>query len=122
MVYAIAFFFTKLSSLLRSKRILVAVRNSIADITIWSLMWSHALFYLAVVLTCVFQCVPRSKIWDESTLGICIDLYAAYITYGAINVLSDFLVLLWPVHFIRQLKIPTRKKFALCLVFGAGFL
>lgn len=121
-VYAIAFFFTKLSILLQFQRIFVTVRRSIADITIKCLIWFHALLYLALLLVCVFQCVPRSKIWNKKTPGTCINVDAAYIMYGVVNVFSDFLILLWPVPFIRRLQVPLRKKIALCLVFSAGFL
>ena len=90
MVTAIAFFFTKLAILLQFQRLFISERKNTADMTIKGLILFHSLFHLTVVLVTVFQCVPRSKIWDKSVPGKCIDIYTAFIVIGTVNVVSKF--------------------------------
>ena len=86
------------------------------------LIWLNASFYLANVLSFVFQCNPVPKAWDASIKGSCINTNINLIVTGATNVLSDILILLLPLWTIWHLKLPFQKKLSVSAAFTAGIL
>ena len=81
------------------------------------------IFYLAVMLFRIFACMPREKIWNPEVPGTCIvNSDAQIVSTAALNVLSDFVLLILPLARIWQLQIPTHKKWAISTVFATGLL
>ena len=54
--------------------------------------------------------------------GGCINLKAAFIAASAINVVSDFSILLLPLYHVSRLKIATRRKIGVMAIFAVGIL
>ncbi|KAG9231696.1 hypothetical protein BJ875DRAFT_486766 [Amylocarpus encephaloides] len=124
-VYCPAIFLVKLSILLQYMRIFVPSRQSNMGmfVGICVVFWGHFLFYVVDIFFQIFSCTPREKAWNKLiTTGHCYDLPGIYVASGAVNVASDFIILLLPVFSIWKLKISTRQKMEVCGAFATGFL
>ncbi|KAJ2998003.1 hypothetical protein NUW58_g456 [Xylaria curta] len=84
------------------------------------LIWTNLLFYTASALLFILACIPRAKISDPSLPGNCIDVHARIIGTSAINVASDFAILVTPIAAIWRLQMPAKKKIGVTAVFGVG--
>lgn len=123
MLYSPAIFVAKLSILLQFRRLFDIARTGKTHIAIHVLIWANFWFYFPYLGATVFQCVPRHKIWDPFVRnGGCINLQAAFIAASAINVVSDFSILLLPLYRIYQLKMDIRKKIGVMSIFAVGLL
>ncbi|PSR94401.1 hypothetical protein BD289DRAFT_451330 [Coniella lustricola] len=68
-----------------------------------------------------FQCNPMSAYW---TLSVepqnCFDQPKHLLAAGCINTLTDFLILILPVPYVRSLKLPRRQKITVASLFAGG--
>lgn len=110
----------KLTILLQLMRIFAPIKRGLVYWLIQALIWLNAGFYLANVLSVIFQCTPVRKAWNPSMPGVCVDTNLNLVVTGAINVLSDALILLLPLWTIWHLKMPTQRKLGVSVVFAAG--
>ena len=123
MLYSPAIFLAKLSILLMYRRLFDTAGTGKTHYVIHILIWANFAFYFPYLGATVFQCVPRDRIWDPFiTKGGCINLLAAFIAASAINVVSDFSILLLPLYRISKLKIPTKRKIGVLAIFAVGLL
>ena len=88
-------------------------------------MLFNIVFYLASALGAFFECgVPLESVWDWelSKTARCINLVGLIVAVGAINVLTDLLILAIPLWAIWRLNFATRSKVLASLAFACGFL
>ncbi|KAH8667557.1 hypothetical protein BGZ60DRAFT_377124 [Tricladium varicosporioides] len=115
----------KLSILLQYLRIFVPSRQSNKSmfIALSITFTAHLLFYTVDTFFQIFSCNPREKAWDRTIIhGRCFDLPATFVASGAVNVVSDFVLLVLPIYSVWCLKISTRQKVAISGVFATGLL
>ncbi|KAI1811706.1 hypothetical protein GGS20DRAFT_85960 [Poronia punctata] len=86
------------------------------------LIWANFFFYGAIFLSFVLACIPREKISNPTLPGMCIDTKASIIATSAINVVSDFTILVTPIAAIWKLQMPLKKKLAAAAVFAVGIV
>lgn len=86
------------------------------------LIWLNVIFYAGWTLSFILACIPRSKIWDPTVSGRCINVDAALITSSAINILSDIAILVLPLVTIRNLQASQKTKTKVGAIFAVGFL
>lgn len=122
MLYSPAIFLAKLSILLMYRRLFDTAGTGKTHFLIHILIWANFAFYFPYLGATVFQCVPRARIWDPTIKGGCVNLLAAFIAASAINVVSDFSILLLPLYRISKLKIPPRRKLGVLAIFAVGLL
>lgn len=121
-IYGPTIFFAKLSILLLYLRIFVTGKGSKTYYAIHFIIWSNFLFYLSNLPTEIWTCIPRERIWDPTVDGKCLNNDAIIVSGGAINVVSDFGILLIPIVSIGHLQMPRAKKIGVLAVFATGFL
>lgn len=121
-IYGPIIFVTKLSIFLLYLRIFAPSTRSKTHIFIQVLIWVNLLFYTANTIVKIFECTPRSKIWDRGTPGICVNINSLIMTAAVFNVLSDFIILLLPIACVWRLQMKLTKKLATSAVFAAGAL
>ncbi|KAI1824131.1 hypothetical protein F4861DRAFT_507412 [Xylaria intraflava] len=97
-------------------------RKGLAFNSVRILIWANFFFYFAISLSFILACVPRSKISNPLLPGMCIDTSASIIATSAINVVSDFTILITPITSIWSLQLPLKKKLAAGAVFAVGIL
>ena len=112
----------KWSILLQYLRIFVPTHTGELYRFVQVLIWSNILFYSAMPIVEIFQCIPREKIWKPRSRGHCIDISASHIGSGAVNVISDFSIFLLPLKSIWDLQIDIKPKITLSAVFTTGLL
>ncbi|KAH9221259.1 hypothetical protein DL95DRAFT_15988 [Leptodontidium sp. 2 PMI_412] len=90
-------------------------------ILIFSLLTIVALFAIATTIAGVFQCIPVDKAWNKKKPGHCYNLVDAWYTNAVFSIVTDFLILMLPMHMVYKLQRDVREKFLLYGVFGLGF-
>ncbi|KAI1406774.1 hypothetical protein F5Y13DRAFT_183920 [Hypoxylon sp. FL1857] len=95
-------------------------RNNITYKAIWTLIWVNFLFALSIGISFIFTCIPREKIWQPNIEGRCISSSAIVIGGSAINMVSDYAILIVPLAAVSRLQLPTAKKLRAAAVFAVG--
>ncbi|KAI5840097.1 hypothetical protein DFP73DRAFT_197025 [Morchella snyderi] len=89
--------------------------------TVMALIIINVALTVSIFFADFFQCSPINYIWDKSIEGgKCIDTKAFFISSAALNIVSDFVVLLLPIPMVWKLKINMKKKIALISLFSLG--
>lgn len=88
----------------------------------WFLLFICVGSSAAVCFSLLFACRPISASWDPLQAGTatCLDRPAIYVATAAIGVLTDVMLLAFPLPTVLGLKIKTRQKVALVGLFALG--
>ncbi|KAH8434487.1 uncharacterized protein LDX57_012132 [Aspergillus melleus] len=117
--YGLCMFFTKLAILLNILEIFWS--DEILSKTCHILMWANGIFYIVFTFLQIFSCRPISRSWDVFiTNGTCLNTRLITLVAGAINAVSDLLILILPQRRIWGLQSPLRKKLAVSGLFSLG--
>ncbi|KAF2821601.1 hypothetical protein CC86DRAFT_410694 [Ophiobolus disseminans] len=123
-IYGLVVMQIKAAIILQCLRVLVP--TGIRNVSYWVfhvLLWAHVIFYMICMFVEIFMCSPRSKAWDPTVLtGHCMDSKAVNTAAAAINTASDLILVLIPQVVIWGLNMPTRRKWAVSVVFLVGVL
>ncbi|KAI4947914.1 hypothetical protein J4E86_008431 [Alternaria arbusti] len=85
------------------------------------MIWANILFYGVGTLVEIFQCSPRTKIWNPLVEGKCpIDMRSHNMAAGIVNLISDLVILGLPQRVIWQLHMSRASKIGISLLFGIG--
>ncbi|OTA79664.1 hypothetical protein M434DRAFT_38256 [Hypoxylon sp. CO27-5] len=95
-------------------------RNNITYKAIWTLICVNLLFAVSLGISFIFACVPREKIWQPNIKGRCVNSFATVVGGSAINMVSDYAILIVPLAAVSRLQLPTAKKFRAAAVFAVG--
>lgn len=110
---------TKCAVLMLYRRVFSPVRRSPFDITLITLMVIILGFYISNTLLNIFKCSPRSKIWNSTISGKCVDRVMLANISGGFNLASNFSILLLPVHAVSRLQMSTSKR--IIVILGVTF-
>ncbi|RDL40437.1 uncharacterized protein BP5553_00416 [Venustampulla echinocandica] len=119
-LYNPVIFTTKLSILLQYKRIFCPHNSGTTYWLIHVLIWSNLLYYIAVMIPQIVVCNPREKAWHPYLPGKCLDLPSILITGAVVNIISDFSILILPVHSIWKLQMSRSRKYGVTAIFATG--
>ena len=114
--------FTKASVLLQLLQIFVTEKRSGKWYILQTLIWGNAVFFILCFFLEIFECIPREKIWHPPLQGHCIDIQRTFVATAAINICSDFSILIMPLFWVWRLRLQMKKKAKISLVFTAGLL
>ena len=120
-MYSVDILLAKLSILLQYLRILVPTRNKVFYLTHF-VIWLNLLFYIAIGLVTIFECKPREKIWKPFLPGRCVNFNAVLITGASVNIVSDFVILAFPIASVWRLQMAVRHKIGISAIFAVGLL
>lgn len=77
---------------------------------------------MAGIFSTIFQCTPIKFAWDKSIEGgHCASATAEFFSNAAINMITDFGILLSPMPPIWKLQMDRQRKVGITLVFATGF-
>ena len=85
-------------------------------------IWIIVLYFLTLTFFSIFQCKPIAKYWDFELPGHCIDLSGYFVATGIFNLVSDFLMLLFPLYCTWKLQMSTKRKTRVSAIFFIGGL
>jgi hypothetical protein len=77
---------------------------------------------ITALLIPVLQCVPLEAMWNPLVPGTCINISAALVTMGALNAVTDVIILAMPIPYIWNLHTSKSQKLQLLGVFLTGGL
>ncbi|KAF2192126.1 hypothetical protein K469DRAFT_653382 [Zopfia rhizophila CBS 207.26] len=116
-VYCASIGLTKIAILLQYQRVF-ATRKF--QIWCWTFIAIVVAYTIATVVACIFVCVPVQAFWWPSREGAtCIDETASWFANAAINIVTDFMIIILPVPVIKRLNLAKRQKQALIAIFAS---
>lgn len=118
MVYYLSLGLTKGSMLLQYRRIFPTKAFQIAN---WITMAVVICYTIWTVFSSIFACIPVRAFWTKEKAS-CINQFAMWFTNAAINILTDFAIILLPIPVIRGLNLGKRQKIGLISIFAVGGL
>lgn len=74
------------------------------------------------MFTFIFECIPRSKLWDPNLPGHCLDLFAIYYSSGIYNILVDAMLFILPQYSIWTLQMSWGRKAKVAAAFAIALL
>jgi len=113
--------FAKLSILLQYIRIFVPNRGKMYYL-VHSFIWINIIIFSLQFFLAIFQCTPRTKLWDPSLPGQCINWLVDLTVTGVFNLISDFCILIMPFAWIWRLQISRRRKLGVSAIFMIGVM
>jgi hypothetical protein len=120
-VYGTMIAVAKIAVLSLYRRIFSPLRRSVFDIFIVGLSIVVFLFYSTTTMVKIFECWPRNKIWNRSIPGQCVvDMNWVLNMSGIFNTISDWIILLLPIHAVSRLQMDKVKKVLVVLAFTSG--
>ena len=78
-------------------------------------------YSVAAFFPALLECRPREKRWTGGP-GYCINADALAVTSCAVNILTDFLILILPMPCVWLMRLPLRQKLTISVLFAAGSL
>ncbi|KAJ5923217.1 hypothetical protein N7454_008462 [Penicillium verhagenii] len=117
-IYQTSLISTKMSILLQYRRVFSTTpRMRLAC----NLLIGFLVIYGAwTIISAWVNCIPIAKFWDPTVAGFCFNKEALWFSNSAIHILTDLLILIYPMPVIRSLQLPTKQKYALMAVFALG--
>ena len=93
-------------------------------IACWCLMLFNIAYLGATTLVHIFWCTPVGAAYGiplkPGQTSSCIDGYKTDLAIGALNLLTDVIILVLPMPMLYKLQLSKGRKFAVCGVFGVG--
>jgi hypothetical protein len=118
--YGLMIGLAKITVLWLYRRVFSPHRWSAFDITIVSLIVIVFAFYTVTSMVKIFECWPRNKIWDKSLPGKCVQMKWILNISGGFNTVTDWMILLLPIHAVLRLQMNSLKKILVILAFTFG--
>jgi hypothetical protein len=119
MTYNLTTLFTKISILSFYLRFSIDRPFRVA---VYCVMFVAAGYTLPNSILWTYLCRPMQAYWDLTVPGECVNTYAAFHTSNALNVVTDFAILLLPIWMLKPLRVPLMKKIGILLILMAGGL
>lgn len=92
-------------------------------ITIYITMAVVVLYSFITSFVWVYACQPLEKFWDLTiTEGTCVNFLKITVFSGAMNVLTDIIILVLPLAILRDLRLPFRQKIIIMGIMATGGL
>ena len=77
--------------------------------------------FFPLVFMAAFQCLPIEAIWNiDIKHAKCLNLENIALASGAINMLTELIILILPMPVVRSLHLSTKRRIRLYVLFGAG--
>jgi hypothetical protein len=112
----------KITLLLQLKRLFIVLSKGVMYWLHHAILWANLMAYLAAMISLIFACVPREKLWNPSIPGHCQSIAVSLIGTSVLNILSDITCFIIPLVIISRLHLPRRSKILLATMFGTVVL
>ncbi|QKX60980.1 uncharacterized protein TRUGW13939_08126 [Talaromyces rugulosus] len=119
-LYGVFIMFTKMSVLWLYRRVFSPMKWSPLDTIIFALIIIMIGFYVSTSIVKILECLPRARIFDKSIPGSCINVSALLNASGLFNTITDYIILLLPMHAAWKLQLNRTKKLLVIAVFTFG--
>lgn len=103
-------------------RVFCSVKRDVGYWLTQSLIVMNGIFYIIYFFIPIFQCSPRSKIWNPKEAGHCLKIDDLYLASSIFNMFSDTAMLSVPIYLVWNLQMSRRRKIGVSAVFLTGGL
>ena len=90
------------------------------------MVWAVGVFIVCYCTTqifaAIFQCVPIQSNWNPHVSHYCVNIGVGSTIISALNVLTDFIILVMPMPMLYNLHRPQGEKLSLMGIFLLGGL
>jgi len=87
----------------------------------WTMITYQILWSTITTVLYVLQCIPIDSLWDPTVPAkMCLDSHLLLTMHAALNVVSDFIIFLWPIMPLWQIQLPLAQRLHLITVFAFG--
>jgi hypothetical protein len=106
------------------KRLTINIWTKTNETILRGIRWFLLATFIAVVIADIAECQPISHYWQvvPDPGGKCRQGYAQLITMGTANVITDILLVVFPIPVILQSRMAVKRKIQLVLLFSASLL
>ncbi|KAF2874427.1 hypothetical protein BDV95DRAFT_566165 [Massariosphaeria phaeospora] len=115
-VYYLSLGLTKISILVQYRRVFT---TRTFQIVCWCTMAGVGIYSVWTIFGSIFACVPVRAFWAQMPAK-CIDHFAMWFANAAVNIVTDFTIIMLPMPVIRGLNLARRQKQLLVGVFAIG--
>jgi Fungal rhodopsin domain len=88
----------------------------------WATLAFIGAYGIYCFLTNIFACIPVSAFWSPTGNERCINKKFSWFFNASINILTDLVIMILPMSTLKALKLPTRQKIGLMVIFALGGL
>jgi hypothetical protein len=92
------------------------------QIACWVLLGIIMVYTTWTLFGSIFACVPVKAFWTQDRSARCINQFAMWFVNAAINIATDFAIIILPLPVIKSLNLPRRQKQGLIGIFAIGGL
>ncbi|PVH93391.1 hypothetical protein DM02DRAFT_662000 [Periconia macrospinosa] len=87
-------------------------------------IWTFLVFASGIASSIVSMtyCIPWEKLWIPTHPGYCVDIKAFFTASSALNMVLDIVIFILPIPLLWALKLPTRQRLCLVVVFALGLI
>lgn len=118
-IYNSSLISTKASILFQYLRVFTMKKMRIACYCLIAFLFTYGAW---AILSAWLNCIPAAKFWDDSIPGHCLNKKALWFSNSAIHILTDIMIIVYPMPALRSLNLPRRQKIALMGIFSLGGL
>jgi hypothetical protein len=106
------------------KRLTLNIWTPSHEIMLKFIRWFLLVTFVAVVIADLAECQPMTHYWQvvPDPGGKCRQGYAQLLTMGSANVITDLLLVLFPIPIIIRSKMGVKRKIQLVLLFAGSLL
>ncbi|KAE8389639.1 hypothetical protein BDV23DRAFT_184240 [Aspergillus alliaceus] len=113
-------FFIKLSILFLYLRIFP---HRTFKVMVYISMGILTLSFLVLMPMAIWQCNPIHAVWDFDIKNAhCLSISNIAYANAAVNIATEIMIFILPLPVLRTLHVPSKKKMALCSIFGIGVI
>jgi hypothetical protein len=116
-VYYLSLGLTKSSIVFQYRRVFPLKNVQRACWIVLAIVISYTIW---TVLGSIFACIPTRAFWTKEPGAKCINQTVMWFTNAAINIATDFIIILLPMPVIKSLQLARRQKLALYVIFAIG--
>ncbi|KAK7177430.1 hypothetical protein PSPO01_16522 [Paraphaeosphaeria sporulosa] len=120
-VYYLSLGLTKMSILLQYRRVFATSARTF-QIAFWAILATVVAYTIWTELGSILACIPVRAFWTKEAGAKCINQFVMWFTNAAINILTDFAIIILPMPVMRKLNLARRQKQALIGIFALGGL
>ena len=117
--YNIALTLTKVSILLQYLRFLGKSRTKTACYIVLVFV---ILYGCSIAASTVVICLPVGSFWDLSGKPYCLNRVVLWLFHAALNITSDFIIILLPIPVVMKLSLPRKQRYGLVGIFAVGLV
>ena len=104
------------------KRLIIQIWKYSYEVTLQSIRWFLMITFIAIIIADLAECVPIQRYWQvrPDPGPQCRQGYAWLFTMGVSNVITDLLLIFFPIPIILRSRMPIKRKLQLVLLFSSS--